>query len=227
MRKITSVDLIYQVVHIFIECTDLLGNYVFSSYRAFKLIPLLIDTTIEFIYGPCMENQIFLGRWKKFIKVLNTLICDKGYGTYQGVYQEAKAKLVYLSSVSQVLLAIVDIQDQEAAKEVHEIVIDQLDIDNLINKMIDIYIFRIGGCDELRHNYDFNIICNHWKRAIDSSFEIVYCVQGEFCQQNHLTTNDIQTIQSGFNIFRILMILKGSFPDHPKLAKFQKNFFEQ
>ena len=54
--KITSVDLIYQVVCIFIEIVESLGDYVFSDYRTYKLIPTLMDTLIEFIYGPCIEN---------------------------------------------------------------------------------------------------------------------------------------------------------------------------
>jgi len=54
--KITSIDLIYQVVLIFIEIVDTLGDYVFSDFRTYKLIPLLLDTIIEFIYGPCLQN---------------------------------------------------------------------------------------------------------------------------------------------------------------------------
>jgi hypothetical protein len=29
---------------------------------------------IEFIYGPCIENQKFLGGWKKLIATINSLI---------------------------------------------------------------------------------------------------------------------------------------------------------
>ena len=72
--KITSIDLIYEVVCTFIEIVETLGDYVFSDFRTYKLIPLLLNTIIEFIYGPCLQNQLFLGRWKKFISVINTLI---------------------------------------------------------------------------------------------------------------------------------------------------------
>ena len=65
---------LYQVVSIFIEIVETLGDYVFSDFRTYKLIPILLDTIIEFIYGPCLENQIFLGKWKKLINVINTLI---------------------------------------------------------------------------------------------------------------------------------------------------------
>jgi len=73
-NQITSIDLIYQVVQIFIDIVEQLGDYVFSDYRTFKLIPMLMDTLIEFIYGPCIENQKFLGGWKKLISIINSLI---------------------------------------------------------------------------------------------------------------------------------------------------------
>jgi hypothetical protein len=54
--KITSVDLIYTVALIFIDIVDTLGDYVFADYRTFKILPMLMDTLIEFIYGPCLKN---------------------------------------------------------------------------------------------------------------------------------------------------------------------------
>jgi hypothetical protein len=50
--KITSIDLIYEVVSLFIDIVDELGFYVYADFRTYKLIPLLLDTLIEFIYGP-------------------------------------------------------------------------------------------------------------------------------------------------------------------------------
>jgi hypothetical protein len=73
-KKITSIDLIYEVQKTFIDIVDTAGDYVFSDFRTFKLIPLMMDTLIEFIYGPCLRNQIFLGETKKFLSVVNTLI---------------------------------------------------------------------------------------------------------------------------------------------------------
>lgn len=72
--KITSIDLIYEVVSTFIDIIDQIGDYVFSDFRTFKLVPLMLDTMIEFIYGPCIANQEFLGGWKKLIMVINTLM---------------------------------------------------------------------------------------------------------------------------------------------------------
>jgi hypothetical protein len=55
-KKITSIDLIYQVVSTFTDIVDTVGDYVFSDFRTFAMLPLMMDTLIEFIYGPCLEN---------------------------------------------------------------------------------------------------------------------------------------------------------------------------
>ena len=51
----------------------------------------MMDTMIEFIYGPCIRNQVFLGESKKFISVINTLIDQPEMGNYSGIHQQAKA----------------------------------------------------------------------------------------------------------------------------------------
>jgi|APSaa5957512535_1039671.scaffolds.fasta_scaffold72149_2 hypothetical protein len=84
--KISSVDLIYEVVSTFIEIIDKLGDYVFSDFRTFKLIPLVMDTMIEFIYGPCIKNQEFLGDNKKLITTLDSLIDQQEMGNYSGIH---------------------------------------------------------------------------------------------------------------------------------------------
>ena len=98
--KITSIDLIYEVVTTFIDIIDNIGDYVFSDFRTFKLVPLMLDTMIEFIYGPCIENQEFLGGWKKLIMVINTLMNQQEMGNYSGIHQEAKSQLAVLYSCS-------------------------------------------------------------------------------------------------------------------------------
>jgi hypothetical protein len=113
--QITSIDLIYQVVSVFIDIVDGLNDYVFSDYRTFKLLPMLMDTMIEFVYGPCIQNQKFLGGWKKLISIINSLIDQSDFGNYSGIHQEAKAQLTILHSCSNVLLAIADIKDEEVA----------------------------------------------------------------------------------------------------------------
>lgn len=71
----------------------------------------MLDTIIEFIYGPCLKNQQSLGTWKKLISTINTLMDQKELGNYSGIHPQIKAQLAILYSASQVLLAICDIKD--------------------------------------------------------------------------------------------------------------------
>jgi len=75
----------------FIDIVESLGKFVFSDFRTYKLIPFLLDTIIEFIYGPNIENQMFLGRWKKLIQKIDFLMQLDDMGNYSGIHQEAKA----------------------------------------------------------------------------------------------------------------------------------------
>jgi hypothetical protein len=54
--KITSIDLVLEVVSSFIDIVQDLGPYVFADFRTYKIIPILLDTIVEFIYGPNIDN---------------------------------------------------------------------------------------------------------------------------------------------------------------------------
>jgi hypothetical protein len=200
--KITSVDLVYVVANVFVEIVGELGDYVFSDYRTYKLIPILLDTLNEFIYGPCIENQIFLGGWKKLILTMNSLIDQRNFGNYAGIHSEAKSQLAMLHSVSSVLLAICDIKDEQQARRTHELIINEMNIDNLILKMVEIYCYKIGGSPEKRRIYDFQITCSHYDSQLTQSLS--KCIENEFCETGFLIPRDIRTIETGFQIYMIL-----------------------
>jgi hypothetical protein len=107
--SITSVDLIYQTVQLIIELSDSLGQYLFSEYRTTKLIPAILDTFIEFLYGPCKENQYFLGCNKKLITVFNDFIVHSDLGNFNPNHQQSRSRLTIIYKISKVMFAIVDI----------------------------------------------------------------------------------------------------------------------
>lgn len=175
---------------------------MYSDFRTYKLVPILLDTLIEFMYGPCTENQIFLGRWKKLLSVLNSLINKEDFGNYSGIHHEAKAQLAILTSTCSVLLAMADIKDSKEAKETHRLMLGELDIDNLITKMVEIFVFKIGGNDRLKRVYEFNLQCDHYdSRAVEKNDR---CIEDEFCAKGYLIPRDTTTIQTGFNIYMLL-----------------------
>lgn len=116
MGKYTNVDLIRHVATILIEFVDELGEYIFSDQRLFNIIPTLMETMLEFVYGPCVENQIFLCSWRKFMQVLDFFLCAEDLGNYSGLQLESHSKLRMLAATSELLLATSDIKDPKLAK---------------------------------------------------------------------------------------------------------------
>ena len=139
-----------------------MGNYIYSDHRTIKVIPLLLEVILEFVYGPCLENQILIGKKQEFIRCLNKILECKDLGNYSGFHTEVKAQLNMLAAASDVLLAVADIKDSDHAKETLPILINELNIENLVEKMVDIYIFKIGGTKQIKYIYDHTIVCNHF-----------------------------------------------------------------
>jgi hypothetical protein len=146
---------------------------------------------------------MFLGRWIKLIQKIDFLMQLDEMGNYSGIHQEAKAQLKILSACSNILLAIVDIKDKSKAVEIHQIVLGEIDVENLMSKMVDIYLFKIGGSKRKKEIYEFNKSCNHFKQKKVKEGEN-HCLEDEYCQLGHLIPRDRETIQTGFNIYQIL-----------------------
>jgi hypothetical protein len=213
----TSVDLIYQIVQLLIEMADSMNQFLFSAYRTNKLIPAILDTFIEFLFGPCEENQAFLGGNKKLISVLNDLISHKDMGNYSPNHLQSKARLGIIHRVSRVLLAIVDIKDAEVAKRVHAVILAELDISNLVRLAVEIYASRIGGTAQMRYHYEYDMQCDHaGKRGYS-------CIENEHCEFGYLLPGDLDAIEAGFNLFQALQILARPNPDHAALAAFKRD----
>lgn len=104
----------------------------------------------------------------------------------------------------------------------HECILTQIDIQNLVNKMVDIFIYKIGGSPEKRKIYQFEVMCTHYQKA-RKGMKGIHCIQDEFCEHGHLIPRDLKTIQTGFNIYQVLIILNKMNPGHPKMECFQRD----
>jgi hypothetical protein len=120
-------------------------------------------------------------------------------GNYSGIHQEAKAQLKILNVCSNILLAIIDIKDPAEAAKIHPIILEEIDVMNLRNKMVDIYLYKIGGSAEKQRVYEFNLMCTHFNDKIKEGAS--HCLEHEFCQYGYMIPRDKETIQTGFNIF--------------------------
>lgn len=91
MGKFSSIDLVREVVQVLLDIIDQLGNYIYSDERTYKVIPQLLETILQFVHGPCIENQMFLGKWRLFLDALNFLLEQKELGNYSSFQHEALA----------------------------------------------------------------------------------------------------------------------------------------
>lgn len=96
-------------------------------------------------------------------------------------------------------------------------ILNEINIQNLISKVVDIYVNRIGGTPEMRDVYEFNLICGHFKEKNS------HCIENEFCEFGHLVPIDFNTIQAGFNIYQVLQILSNTHPEHESLESFKRD----
>jgi hypothetical protein len=70
--------------------------------------------------------------------------------------------------------------------------LDEIDVQNLRDKMVDIYLFKIGGSDEKKRIYEYDIMCNHFNKPVKEDEE--NCIENEFCRQGHMIPRDKLTI---------------------------------
>ena len=94
-----------------------------------------------------------------------------------------------------------------------------MQIQNLVDKMVEIFLFKIGGNAQKLEIYQFNHICNHYEQAIGAGE--FNCIKDEFCEKQYYIKRDLNTIQTGFNLYQILKILENLQPDHAKLKCFR------
>lgn len=88
-----------------------------------------------------------------------------------------------------------DIKEKETALACHEIILKEMDTQNLVNKMVDIYIYKIGGSASMKKVYQYEIMCTHWKeKAKQRGEQGTHCIEDEFCEFGHMIPRDKKTI---------------------------------
>lgn len=63
---------------------------------------------------------------------------------------------------------------------------------NLRDKMVEIYLFKIGGSPEKQKVYEFNLMCTHFNDKIKEG--VSHCIENEYCQYGHMIPRDKETI---------------------------------
>ena len=109
----------------------------------------------------------------------------------------------------------------------NEVVLSQMNVDSLLDRAVEIFIFRIGGTSEKRAVYDLDLICDHFDKGERSTADLSQCIEDEYCEKGHLLPRDKQTISTGFNIYQVLLLLFRTHPEHSSLSSLQKDMRKQ
>lgn len=119
------------------------------------------------------------------------------------------------------LIAILDTDCEEMKKELLTVMCVKVRIKNLLNKMRDIFVFKIGGNERTERIYYQDKECDHHKRNLD--LNVNQCTEDEFCEYRHLIPFDKLVIDTGFNIFMLLMEMQRYLPEEKDLDILQMN----
>ena len=103
-------------------------------------------------------------------------------------------------------------------KKLYKSLFEQVKYENLKNKMIDIFKYKIGATEKSLKVYYSNLECDHYK--LKSLTRENLCEKDEFCEFKYYISFDKYIIKAGFNIFIYLLQLKEHFPKEEKLQNF-------
>ncbi|CDW75428.1 cation channel family protein [Stylonychia lemnae] len=194
----------------------------YSSFL-YQTVQQVLDTLIDFLYGPCRQNQQILGNWAKFCKTIDYYLSqDMGY--YSGTTVEQMGKLRIYSSCTKLLIALIETDDNLFRYQQFLELTKSISVENLIQKMVEIFIYKIGCEKKKQKLYRSNKQCNHIKEEYcdkekKPKFRLNMCEPGEFCEFGHMTALDNIVISSGFNTFIFLQIFKQTVKSTNSLEK--------
>jgi hypothetical protein len=70
----------------------MIQDKIFSTFITYETIPQVFETLVDFLYGPCVDNQLILGRWHKFYKIIDYFM-SQDCGHYMAITPQNKTKL--------------------------------------------------------------------------------------------------------------------------------------
>lgn len=144
-------------------------------------------------------------------------------GYYAANTTELKAKLGIMKSSTDLLLALVESVDPAFKLSILEEMVPEICVENLMDKMVDIFHFKVGINDKKQRIYYSSKKCYHYRDNTPIRRSNL-CEKDEFCEQGHLIKFDKQIIAAGFNIFIFLYNYKEVDPQCENLENFDSEF---
>ena len=229
-ESLSSINIVYEIGNLIINLLNF-GDIIYSDHETIQLINQGFITLTELCVGPCRENQILLGSRRMMFKMINNLL-KRNYNFNIKEETQCKKNLLLCRAIS----FLKTLLNHETFIEYSSILLDELDIYLLVEKLMDIYHTKIyPNIDYLyagklcKHVDDFKYV---FKRNLIKSSNIykdkaARNCNNNLCNNNYITYIDQRYIKTGFDIFIILSYIKDAFPKHPKIFWFNYNSSNQ
>ena len=223
-KEIGTINLVNDISTLLINLLNL-GVSIYYNYDIWKLTKEVFSTLTHLCEGPCEKNQITLGLRKTIFSSIN-FILQRDYNLQVKDEINTRKNLLMCHCINFLKSLI----SEKSLKHIGEIFLQATDIYLLIEKLIDIYSFIIKPNENLLYKGE---ICQHIKKENKKYKEMSLnetknnlkdkkC-EKNICKFNYVSINEMEFINTGFNIFIILIYLKDMFPNHQKLSLFDLN----
>ena len=226
-ENISSINLVYDNATFLISLLSY-ENSIFYSLKTLDLINQCFLTLSDYCFGPCKENQILLGSRRNLYKMINNLLKnDYNFIIKEEINQKKNLFFCHL------IHFLKSLTTRETLKEVGEILIDEIEANFLIEKLIDIYVMKIkpnkerlfsGEICKQAHFLQNNLTLPRLNNINIYSYEYDNKCTSQNCINGKISGNDLKIINTGFDIFIILMYLKDIFPTNLNLSWFKFKF---
>ena len=227
IENTSSINLVYDNATFLISLLSY-ENSIFYNMKTLELINQCFLTLSDYCFGPCKENQILLGSRRNLYKMINNLLKnDFNFIVKEEINQKKNLFLCHL------IHFLKSLTSRETLKEVGEILIEEIEANFLIEKLIDIYVMKIKPNKErlfsgeiCRHSHFLQNLyyiprlkgINIYSNGFEDKCTSENCINGK------ISSNDLKIINTGFDIFIILMYLKDVFPTNLNISWFKFKF---
>lgn len=186
-----------------------------------ELVKVVINTLTEFVLGPCQENQRILIENKKVLDTVNSILnCDLSLRSSHSFSQSTVSKSEILQETAIFIESlIVGNQNIDSLMTL----VDHLNKDWMINKVIEIYMCKVKGSKReiLLDKFCHRVSNPNSEPEVDErKFEKEHCTD-YYCRDGYRTLLEKILVDTCFKFFLIMQQLEDKLSNHPSIVGFK------
>jgi hypothetical protein len=219
----TSVDIVSTIAE---YLPNIYRFYLSNRHQVLEdLLKSVINTLTEFVLGPCRENQSILIEHKRALETINCIINSELSLGNPDSYNESLFFKVELLSEAVIFIEslIVGNEDNDNLNTL----LDSLDKDGLVNKLIEIYMTKVKG---KKSELILDLFCHRVfeednedeaNEEKGSGFQSRLQCTDYYCSEGYRTKVDKLLVETGFKIFLIMQQFEDKVGDNPAILGFK------